>query len=153
MMREFKEEIRKMTKDFNRKQNIKLAIYSAELVLHLFEKKYPQDKRPRKAIAAAKKCLKSNTEENRSAAAHAADAAAHASSAAFYASADAATFTACAYASAAATFTACAYASADAAFYASADAADASADAADASAYAKTKQNIMDYAIKLLEDK
>tara|TARA_R100000656_G_scaffold99611_1_gene72277 strand:- start:44 stop:469 length:426 start_codon:yes stop_codon:yes gene_type:complete len=141
MMREFKEEIRKMTKDFNRKQNIKLAIYSAELVLHLFEKKYPQDKRPRKAIAAAKKCLKSNTEENRSAAAHAADAAAHASSAAFYAAA------------AAATFTACAYASADAAFYASADAADASADAADASAYAKTKQNIMDYAIKLLEDK
>ena len=77
-----KEAIKKMTKDFSRKQNIKLAIYSAELVLPIFEEKYPEDNRPRKSIEAAKKCLVSDTKKNRTAAAAAADAAAAATYAA-----------------------------------------------------------------------
>ena len=52
----------------SRKQYITYAIYSAELVLDNFEKKYPDDKRPRKAIEAAKAVLKNNTKANRSAA-------------------------------------------------------------------------------------
>jgi len=56
-----------MTKD----QCVEIAIYSAELVLHIFEKEYPNDDRPRKAIEAAREYLKLKT----SAAAYAADAA------------------------------------------------------------------------------
>ena len=122
-MREFKQEIRKITKGFSRKQNFKLAIYSAELALPIFEKKYPKDNRPKLAVEAAKKCLASNTIENRI-------------YAAVYASnADAA-------ASAYATYTAAAYAAAAAYAYAFVDAADA-----------KTRQKILDYAIKLAEEK
>jgi len=44
------------------------AIYSAELVIHLFEKEHPHDDRPRKAIEAAKNYLNDPTKENRSAA-------------------------------------------------------------------------------------
>jgi len=53
---------------WTKKDSISLAIYSAELVLGNFEKEYPDDKRPRQAIEAAKKVLKNDTEENRSAA-------------------------------------------------------------------------------------
>jgi hypothetical protein len=76
------------------KQFVKYAVYAAELVLPIFEKKYPKDDRPRKAIEAAKKVIKRNTKTNRNtayaaayadAAAYAADAAAYAA----YASADA----------------------------------------------------------------
>jgi len=42
---------------FTKNQCVQYAIYAAELVLHLFESKYPDDKRPRLAIEAAKKCL------------------------------------------------------------------------------------------------
>ena len=38
----------------NDRQNRELAIYCAELVLSIFEAKYPDDKRPREAIEAAK---------------------------------------------------------------------------------------------------
>lgn len=41
------------------------AIFAAELVLPIFEKKYPDDKRPRNAIDAAKAVLKNDTPENR----------------------------------------------------------------------------------------
>lgn len=64
------------------------AIYSAELVLHIFEKEYPEDNRPRKAIEATKTWLKNPTEKNKMAAHHAADAAtdaAYAADAAYYA--------------------------------------------------------------------
>lgn len=37
--------------------SVKLAIYSAELVIDIFEKQYPDDKRPRLAIEAAKAYL------------------------------------------------------------------------------------------------
>jgi hypothetical protein len=53
---------------WTKKDSISLAVYAAELVLDKYEKKYPEDKRPREAIEAAKKGLKSNTAKNRSAA-------------------------------------------------------------------------------------
>jgi hypothetical protein len=59
-----------------------LAIYAAELVIDIYEKQYPNDKRPREAIEAAKKVLEKDTKKNRDAADAAADAA--------YAAADAA---------------------------------------------------------------
>ena len=83
---------------------VEFAIMCAESVLHLFEEKYPTDKRPRYAIDAAKKWLSDQTGENRytaaAAAANAADAAAYA--AAYYAAhAAAAVDAAAAYAAAA----------------------------------------------------
>ncbi|MFA5158570.1 MAG: putative immunity protein, partial [Patescibacteria group bacterium] len=44
-----------------RKQYLAYAIFAAEQVLDIFEKKYPEDKRPRKAIETARKCLESDT--------------------------------------------------------------------------------------------
>jgi hypothetical protein len=75
----------------NHKQKIMYAIYAAEQVIDLYEKKYPDDKRPRQAIEAAKKYLNESTDENKKAAAdaahaaYAAYAAAHAADAATYA--------------------------------------------------------------------
>jgi hypothetical protein len=60
---------------------IKYAINAAELVLNIFEKKYPNDERPREAIKAAKKMIKNK--KNKSAAA------AYAAAYAAYAAADA----------------------------------------------------------------
>jgi hypothetical protein len=68
------------------KQRIAYAIYAAEQVIGIYEKKYPDDKRPRLAIEAAKEVLNKNTEANKKKAADAADAAAYAA----YAAADAA---------------------------------------------------------------
>ena len=48
-----------------RKQYLAYAIYAARQVLNIFEKKYPKDKRPRKAIKAAEKVLKNDTKKNR----------------------------------------------------------------------------------------
>ena len=67
---------------FSKKQKIQYAVYAAEQVIDIFEKKYPDDKRPRKAIEAAKKCIENDTEENRSAAESAASAESAARSAA-----------------------------------------------------------------------
>jgi len=53
---------------WQKKDSVALAIYSAELVLPNFEKEYPNDDRPRKAIEAAKKVLENDTKENREAA-------------------------------------------------------------------------------------
>jgi len=50
---------------FNRKQKMQYAIFTAEQVIDIFEKKYPDDKRPREAIEAARKVLKNDTAENR----------------------------------------------------------------------------------------
>jgi len=65
--------------------SIRLAIYAAELVLRDFEKEYPDDKRPRSAIEAAKKVLKADTRKNKLAAYAAAESAAKAAYAAAYA--------------------------------------------------------------------
>jgi len=70
------------------KQRKQFAIYAAEQVLHIFEASHPDDKRPRLAIAAAKKALKSNTKANRDAAYGAACAAACAGAASALAAAD-----------------------------------------------------------------
>ena len=59
-------------KSVNQKQAIKVAIFSAELVIDIYEKKYPEDKRPRQAIEAAKAYLKKPNEANKNAAALAA---------------------------------------------------------------------------------
>ena len=57
-------------------------IQAAEQVLDIFEKKYPSDKRPRKAIEAAKNYLKNPCKETKDAAAAAAYAYAYAYAAA-----------------------------------------------------------------------
>ena len=53
---------------WTKKDSVKLAVFSAELVLKNYEIEYPKDLRPRQAIEAAKKVLFEDTEENRSAA-------------------------------------------------------------------------------------
>ena len=58
-----------------RKQFIAYAIYAAEQVVQIYEKEYPKDDRPRKAIEAARAVLNKNTAENRAAARAAGDAA------------------------------------------------------------------------------
>ena len=68
--------------------NVAMAIYAAELAIGEYEKRCPDDKRPRQAIEAAKAWLKNPTEENRAAAhaaSYAADAAADAAAHAAYA--------------------------------------------------------------------
>ncbi len=133
-----------------KKESVKLAIFSARLVLSGFEKKYPNDDRPRKAIEAAETWVKNPTAKNRAAAYAAADAAAYAAAyadyAAVYAAADAA------YAAYAAAYAARAAARADyAAAYAAADAAYAAADAARAAAdAARAKKKIHKYALSLI---
>ena len=44
---------------------VSYAVYTAEQVIDIFEKKYPDDKRPRQAIEAAKKCIKDPSKENK----------------------------------------------------------------------------------------
>lgn len=53
---------------WTKKNSVALAIFAAELILPNFEKAYPNDKRPRKAIEAAKKVLFKDTAKNRLAA-------------------------------------------------------------------------------------
>jgi hypothetical protein len=110
------------------KNRIRYAINAAELVLHLFEKQFPDDDRPRLAIKATKDYLE-NPDTAAAAYAHAARAAARAA----YADADAA-----AYAAAAAAYAA---------------AADAAARAAYNAAYAadnkKIENKIIKYALEL----
>ena len=68
--------------DWKKEDSVSLAIFAAELCIKNFEKEYPTDKRPRKAIKTAKKWLKNPTEKNRSAAGSAAESAWSARSAA-----------------------------------------------------------------------
>ena len=110
---------------------VRYAIFAAEQVLDIFEKKYTGDNRPRKAIEAAKEYLKTHSKS----AADAAYAAAYAARAAANAAANAAYAAARAAANAA---YAAAYAAADAAD-AAAYAANAAYAAADAAAELKTK--------------
>jgi hypothetical protein len=136
----------------NRTSQIKYAIYVAEQVLHIFEEKYPDDARPRKAIQAAKKYLKKRTKNNDIAdAANAAYASANAAAySATYAiaAADAAYAT---YAVAYATYVADIAADANAASANAAYAAYASANAAYAAAnVAGMKISILNKGIELI---
>ncbi len=56
-----------------RHQKVSFAVFASELVIHVFEKKYTEDVRPRKAIAAAKAFLCNPTSENKTLAMKAAD--------------------------------------------------------------------------------
>ena len=83
---------------FGREQAIAYSVFAAEQVLPIFEQEYPDDKRPREVIEAAKKVALNDTEENRKIAARAAyvadyaaaNEAANAANAAAYAAANAA---------------------------------------------------------------
>jgi hypothetical protein len=80
-----------------KKYSVEFAVGCAENVLNLFESKYPEDKRPRNAIDAAKRYLENPSEENRLACWAAAGAACDAASSA-WAAADAADAAGAAYA-------------------------------------------------------
>lgn len=54
--------------EWTKKDSVALSIFASELCLKEFEELYPDDKRPRDAIEAAKKVLKSDTAKNRAAA-------------------------------------------------------------------------------------
>ena len=78
----------------NKKQAVQYAIFAAEQVIDIYEGKYPNDKRPRNAIEAAKAYLKNPSKKTK---AYAADAAAYAYAAGYgaaYAAAYAATYAA-----------------------------------------------------------
>jgi len=147
-------------------ENIKYAIYSARLVIDIFEKKYPNDNRPRKAIEVAELYLEGKvTKEQIEAAAaiytaaanyaayaakYAAYAAAYAANAAAYAANAAAIYTAAAAAKYAAKSAAYAAAYAADAIYA-----DAAADIAKYAACADRKEifkSIITYGLTLIEE-
>ena len=94
---------------WTKRENAKLSVFCAELVLSNWEKEYPDDDRPRQAIESAKRWLNEPTEENKRKAASAAAALAAASasaSAAALASASAATLAAALASASAATLAA-----------------------------------------------
>jgi hypothetical protein len=127
--------------------SVELAIFAAELVIDIYEKQYPNDDRPRKAIEAAKAYIKDPSRAAYAAdAAYAAYAADYAARAAYYAAAYAADYAARAAAYAAGDAArAAAYAAGDAAraaYYAAGDAAYYAADAAYA-AYAADREVIV----------
>ena len=97
-----------------RKQKIQYAIFAAEQVIETYEKKHPDDERPRKAIEAAKEYSKTPSVENKFAAASASAAASDAASDAYVASASAAAYAAAHAASDAYAAYAAAYAAYDA---------------------------------------
>ena len=114
------------------RQYVSYAVFAAEQVIGKYEKKYPDDKRPREAIEAAKKCINNPSKENKNAAAAYAACTAYA-----------------AYAAYAAAYAACtAYAAA-----AAADAAYAAAAYAAAATKQKIKIRILNHGIKILEGK
>jgi hypothetical protein len=104
---------RLMTKE----ECVKYAVFAAEPVIDIYEKEYPNDKRPRSAIKAAKKYIENQIEENRKTA----DAAfaAYAADEAAFAAANAAAYAAfaAAFAAYAAAFAAYAAYAADEAAY------------------------------------
>jgi hypothetical protein len=51
-----------------RKQYLQYAVFAAEQVIDLFEREYPSDERPRKAIEAVRRCIEDDSPENRDAA-------------------------------------------------------------------------------------
>ena len=61
--------------EWTKRDSVELAVYAAELVIGRFEKQYPDDKRPRQAIEAAKAWLKDPSEKTIDAAWAASDAA------------------------------------------------------------------------------
>ena len=50
------------------KQKVQYAVFAAEQVIEIYEKKYPEDDRPRKAIEVAKEFIKDPSDDNKKAA-------------------------------------------------------------------------------------
>jgi len=126
----------------NKNQAARYAIFSAEQVLDIYERKYPDDKRPRNAIEAAKAYLKNPCAKTKAAAVNAYTAAYAAYAAAYaYATANVA------YAASNAAAYAADAASNAAAYYA----AYAAACAADAAERRKMQAKILKYGIGLLK--
>ena len=144
-----------VTRLLTHEQRVRYAIFAAEQVIYLFEKKYPKDERPRQAIKAAKACLANTNTDTRAAADASANAAGYAARAAAYtdtrAAADASA-NAAGYAARAAAYAAAdaANAAAYAAGYAARAAARA-ADAANAAGYDQMITKIVQYGIRLIE--
>ena len=128
-----------ITRAMSRPQLLQYAISCAELVLPIFEEKYPSDNRPRAAIEAVKKVLLEDSQENRDAA----DAAVYAAWDAAWDAADAAY---AAYAARAASR------AADAAAWAAADVV-WSYDAADAARTSLSWKPILEIGINILKGK
>jgi hypothetical protein len=122
------------------KDKVRYAINAAELVLHIFEEKYPNDDRPRKAIEAAKHYLKNPSYTYAAAYADAVYAAAHAAEVA----AEVADINAAAVAAYTAAYAAYAAYAANAAYNAAAVAANAAANSADAAHSAHSAVPIKD---------
>jgi len=149
------------------KGSVSYAVFAAEQVIDIFEKEYPEDNRPRKAIEAAKRCIKDPSKENKASAADASYAAyAFAASTASYAddAANAAATSAANAATSTASAADAAYVAADAAYayayaanaaYAAANAYTSAAANAYTSAAAEKEMRlkILTYGIKLLEEK
>ena len=152
----------------NKTQKVQYAIFAAEQVIDIYEKKYPDDLRPRKAIEAAKSYLDNPCKKTKAyAAAYVDDAAAAAAAAAAADDDDAYAAAAAAYAAAAAAdAAAAAYVDADddaAAAYVDADddaaayVVDAAAAAAAYAAYAAAARitmqiTILNYGITLIQN-
>lgn len=132
----------------NKNKSVQYAIFAAEQVIDIYEGRYPNDKRPRNAIEAAKAYLKNPSKKTKAAANTAANAAANTADAAAFSDAFAAAYAA-AYAAYAAYASAYAFAAASAVNAAS----DAASDAAYADAYERRKMQarILEYGIGLLE--
>jgi hypothetical protein len=124
----------------NHNQQIQYAIFAAEQVIEIYEKQYPKDDRPRKAIEAAREYLKWPTKENRDAARAAAGAAGDAAVSAWAAGAAGATWNSAGAAWAAG-------AAGNAARYAAGEAGDAARYAAGD----EMKPKIIKYGLKILE--
>jgi hypothetical protein len=121
----------RQVKLLDKPQWVRVAVEMATDVLDIYERRYPDNPAPRKAIEAARKWLDEPNEENRKAA--------YAAAASAYAASDSAAASAAAYDAA--------YAAADAAAADAADAADAAAAAAAyAAAYAASAASAADAA-------
>ena len=128
------ENIKKEINELEHIYQVKVAVFSAEKVIGIFENEYPDDKRPRLAIEATKEFIKNPTKENRQ---KCKDAAADAYAAYTDADADAYVADAVANSYAAAAYAA-AYTDAADAYAAYTDADAYVADAVDAATYAAT---------------
>jgi hypothetical protein len=136
-----------LTEKLESKNLILYATNAAELSLPIYEKEYPDDKRPRLAIKAARDVAKNPSDENREVALYAAWEASAASVTAWEASAA----SVAAWATWKAASAAWATASATSAAWATAHAASAAREAAMAASEIKDK--IIDYGLELLKEK
>ena len=129
----------------SRKDAVRYAVFASEQVIEIFEKIYPEDKRPRQAIDTTKAWLEDDTVETR----NAASAAAASAAAAYAASAADAAYAAYAAYAVASAAAAVADATADAAADAAADATAYATAVAYGTADAEMRIRILRYGVQL----